>query len=97
MLASVLAPRGGSWGKKNVIIYTPDAGGPMWRVDADGTGAASVDGPVKFEKSQTSHRWPVFLPDGDHFLFWTGDFSDRPDDRTIGNLREFSGSEETRP
>ena len=37
VLARVLSPRGGSWGKKNVIIYTPDAGSPIWRVDADGT------------------------------------------------------------
>ena len=83
VLASVLAPRGGSWGKKNVIIYSPDAGGPLWRVDADGTGANPLTGKL-FEKSQTSHRWPVFLPDGDHFLFWTGDFNEGSNDRTTG-------------
>src|ERR1035438_9659492 len=38
VVANVLAPRGGTWGKKNVIVYAPDAGGPLWRVDADGTG-----------------------------------------------------------
>jgi eukaryotic-like serine/threonine-protein kinase len=31
-----------------------------------------------------SHRWPVFLPDGDHFLFWAGNFSNSKDDRFSG-------------
>ena len=83
VLARVLSPRGGSWGKKNVIIYTPDAGSPIWRVDADGTGAAPLTAAIKVG-FEASHRWPMFLPDGDHFLFWAGDFSDRPDDRTSG-------------
>ncbi len=83
ILASVVAPRGGSWGKKNVIIYTPDAGGPLWRVDADGTDAAPLTSKI-YTPTESSHRWPVFLPDGDHFLFWLGDFNDRPDDNTTG-------------
>ena len=83
VLARVLSPRGGSWGKKNVIIYAPEAGSPIWRVDADGTGAAPLTAGIKAE-FDVSHRWPVFLPDGDHFLFWAGDFGERPDDRTSG-------------
>ena len=83
ILASVLAPRGGSWGKKNVIIYQPGAGGPLWRVDADGTGAAPLTDKI-FQKPEASHRWPEFLPDGDHFVFWLGDFNERPDDLTTG-------------
>ncbi len=34
--------RGASWGSKNVIVYSQRAGGPLWRVNADGTGAAAV-------------------------------------------------------
>ena len=83
VLASVLAARGGSWGKKNVIIYAPDAGGPLWRVDTDGTAAAPLTGSFK-QASESSHRWPVFLPDGEHFVFWVGDFKERPDDPTTG-------------
>ena len=41
-LVDVLAARGGSWGARNVIIYAPDAGSSIWRVNPDGTGAASV-------------------------------------------------------
>jgi len=31
-----------------------------------------------------SHRWPLFLADGDHFLFWAGNFSNIRDDRLSG-------------
>ena len=83
VLATVQAARGGNWGSKGVIIYEPDAESAIWRVNADGTGAAPVTKRFANESDQ-SHRWPVFLPDGDHFLFWAGNF---------GNVRndQFSG------
>ena len=71
-LAHVNNARGGSWGSKNVILYTPDPGGPIWRVNADGSHAAPLTD--KFIGSQDSHRWPLFLPDGDHFLFLAANF-----------------------
>ncbi len=83
VLATVQAARGGSWGTRGVIIYEPDAESAIWRVNADGTGAAPVTTRFTNEADQ-SHRWPVFLPDGNRFLFWAGNF---------GNLRndQFSG------
>lgn len=80
--------RGGAWGAKNVIVYTPEAEGGMWRVRADGSGAAPLS-PSLYGKGEQSHRWPVFLPDGDHFLFWVGNFVNNPDDR-IGGIYESS-------
>lgn len=80
--------RGGAWGAKNIIVYTPEAEGGMWRVNADGTGAAPLS-PSLYGKREQSHRWPVFLPDGDHFLFWVGNFVNEPDDR-IGGIYESS-------
>ncbi len=41
-IADVQAARGGSWGTQNVIIYAPDAGSAIWRVNPDGTGGAAV-------------------------------------------------------
>ncbi len=84
VLASAIQARGGSWGKKDVIIYAPDAGGPLWRVDADGTDGEALTDKVFTPATDSSHRWPVFLPDGDHFLFWAGDFNERPDDHSSG-------------
>src|SRR5215470_9103990 len=74
-LANVQAARGGSWGSRNVIIYAPDSAGGLWRVNADGSGARSLTDPL-MEKTENSHRWPVFLPDGDHFMFWSGNFGE---------------------
>ena len=75
VLASVMAARGGSWGSRDVIIYEPDAGSPIWRVNADGSGAAEVTQRFLTSDQQLyTHRWPVFLPDGNHFLFYVGDF-----------------------
>lgn len=65
--------RGGSWGSQGVIIYAPDTGGPLWRVGADGNGAAALT-QKSFLPGESSHRWPEFLPDGDHFLFLSSDF-----------------------
>jgi len=81
VLATALAGRGGSWGSKGVIIYTPDVINPIWRINADGTGMAQV---TDIRAGEETHRWPLFLPDGDHFLFWVGNFGNRKDDRVSG-------------
>ncbi|HSY00578.1 MAG TPA: protein kinase [Acidobacteriaceae bacterium] len=68
MLTTVSFPRGGTWGARNVIIYSPDPSGPLWKVNADGTNASVLTGKI-FDSDIDSHRWPLFLPDGNHFLF----------------------------
>jgi eukaryotic-like serine/threonine-protein kinase len=83
VLATALAGRGGSWGSKGVIIYAADAQSPLQRINADGTGMAPVTLGIRIKEDQ-SHRWPMFLPDGDHFLFWAGNFSNAKDDRLSG-------------
>jgi Tol biopolymer transport system component len=72
-LAHVNSARGGSWGSKNVIVYTPDPGGPVWRVNADGSQAAPLA--EKLLDKEDSDRWPLFLPDGFHFVFLQAYFS----------------------
>jgi Tol biopolymer transport system component len=83
VLASALAARGGSWGSTGVIIYAPNAESPIWRINVDGTGTAPVTEDIRTKDDQ-SHRWPVFLPDGHHFLFWAGNFGNSKDDRLSG-------------
>ncbi len=83
VLARALTARGGSWGNGGVIIYAPDAESPIWRINADGTGLAPAT-QVSGTGDDQSHRWPVFLPDGKHFLFWTGNFSNNKNDRVSG-------------
>jgi len=79
VLATASRGRGGSWGSRGVIIYAPDAGGPLWRINADGSGAAALTDKLfspgeSKQAAEVSHRWPEFLPDGEHFLFWSGSF-----------------------
>jgi len=84
-LARVLAARGGTWGKQNVILYSPDPASPIWRINTDGSGGAPVTQELKAASpEQQTHRWPVFLPDGKHFLYWAGNFSNATDDKISG-------------
>ncbi|HXN47253.1 MAG TPA: protein kinase [Bryobacteraceae bacterium] len=80
MLARTNHPRGGSWSARNVILFAPDAGGPIWRVNADGSQATPVT-PKTLTRGQTSHRWPLFLSDGDHFLFLSARFGSAVESR----------------
>jgi len=57
--------RGGSWGPDDTILLAPEVLAEIHRVSA--TGGTPV--PVTKNKQGESRRWPVFLPDGKHFLF----------------------------
>ena len=59
-------PRGGSWNADGVILFAPSTAGPLVRVPA--TGGAPVA--VTTLDQQRRHRFPSFLPDGRHFLFY---------------------------
>ncbi|HTZ31070.1 MAG TPA: protein kinase, partial [Methylomirabilota bacterium] len=51
--------RGGSWGSKNVIIYAPETGTAIWRINPDGTHAENLTAKMMVD-SESSHRWPAF-------------------------------------
>ncbi len=59
--------RGGTWNRDGVILFAPNAVGPIHRVAA--TGGASAPVTTMDRSRHTSHRWPSFLPDGRHFLY----------------------------
>jgi eukaryotic-like serine/threonine-protein kinase len=84
ILAPATTARGGSWGGRGVILYAPDAGGCLWTVNADATNAAPLTDKMLDTTKESTHRWPVFLPDGDGFLFFAGDFTNPNNDRTSG-------------
>ena len=63
-------PKGGAWGRDGTIIFSPaqiESG--LWKVPSTGgtpepaTLLATADG-------DNAHRWPAFLPDGLHFVFF---------------------------
>ncbi len=73
VLAPTPNPRGGSWNQDNVIIYEPDYRDTLWRISASGGTPARV---TKFDTGKhTTHRWPKFLPDGKHFVFFATNHS----------------------
>lgn len=62
-------PRGGSWNKDDVIIFSAARIGPLSRVSAAG-GIPQPLTTLDKTRGETSHRWPYFLPDGKHFLYF---------------------------
>ena len=68
-LAEALVGRGGSWGPDGTILFAPSSVGGLWRVSASGGQAVQVTTP-KNPGAERSHRWPFFLPDGSHLLFY---------------------------
>ena len=67
-IATVSDPRGGNWGRGNVIVYAPHPDGGLYRVSADG-GSPSELTTLDRAKQEISHRWPRFMPDGRHIIF----------------------------
>lgn len=68
-LAAAPDARGGSWSGSGVMVFQPffrDTG--LARVSADG-GKAEAATLLDVTTADTAHKWPVFLPDGDHFLY----------------------------
>jgi serine/threonine protein kinase len=70
-LAEGIDPRGGAWSKDGTIIFAPHWRGPLVRVSADG-GKPQPLTTLDPARSETTHRYPFFLPDGEHFLYLAG-------------------------
>ncbi len=68
VLCDAGSPRGGTWSKEDVIVFAPGASGGLYRVDAAGGDPVLVTSPDS-SRGETAHRYPCFLPDGEHFLF----------------------------
>ena len=67
-LCDVSEPRGGTWNARGLILFSANAGGEISRVSENGGESAPLPAFTSVEGS--SSRWPVFLPDGEHFLFY---------------------------
>jgi Tol biopolymer transport system component len=59
--------RGGAWGPGGVILFSPLTQSALMRVSTAGGAPTPVS---KLDQNlHTSHRWPLFLPDGKHFIY----------------------------
>jgi hypothetical protein len=66
--------RGGTWNKDGLIVFTPSVSGGLYRVPASGGTPARMSNPDT-GRGEQSHRWPVFLPDGKHYLYLAANFT----------------------
>jgi hypothetical protein len=65
VLANAALGQGGAWNRDGTILFTPNAVGPLFKVPATGGEPVAI---TRLEAGQTSHRFPQFLPDGQHFI-----------------------------
>jgi eukaryotic-like serine/threonine-protein kinase len=72
--------RGGTWNKDGVILFTPSGtlGVGLYRISASGGTPTQVTVPDK-TLNEDSNRWPLFLPDGIHYLYSAINLSGRRD------------------
>jgi Tol biopolymer transport system component len=60
--------RGGTWSSKGMIAFVPSGEGPVFAVNASGGEPRQVT-TLDSTRHENSHRFPCFLPDGNHFLY----------------------------
>jgi eukaryotic-like serine/threonine-protein kinase len=66
-LAIAPNPLGASWNVDGTILFVPNFSSPIFRTSATGGEVAAL---TRTEAKQSSHRFPRFLPDGRHFLYY---------------------------
>jgi serine/threonine protein kinase len=85
----VLAPaaygRGGAWNRNGTIVFAPSSQGGLYRVNAAGGAAAPLTKPDA-NGSEASHRWPQFLPDDRHFLYFVQGTTPQAHSLYVGDL-----------
>jgi Tol biopolymer transport system component len=75
--------RGGSWSQEGTIVFAPEVFGGLARVASAGGESTSLSH-LDPSSEQISERWPIFLPDGKHFLYWAGNPLNSTEVRTDG-------------
>jgi Tol biopolymer transport system component len=68
-LADALYGRGGTWNAYGTILFSSDVSRAIYRVASTGGDPVEVTSLDK-SRQEFSHRWPQFLPDGHHFLYF---------------------------
>ena len=67
-LADAAEGRGGAWSSAGVIIFAPSSAGGLKQVSEAGGPAVDIT-TLDSSRSEETHRWPCFLPDGRRYLY----------------------------
>ena len=84
-IADAISGRGGSWNRDGTILFGPDAASAIYRVAAEG-GTPVEQTHLSTLRSETSHRWPQFLPDGKSFLYFARSPNEEYEGVYLGSL-----------
>jgi Tol biopolymer transport system component len=83
ILARARTGRGGAWNQQGTILFSPGGNDPLYAIPAEG-GAARPVTQLDETRGESTHRWPLFLPDGDRFLYLRSTFGDGAQNRAHG-------------
>ena len=79
---------GGTWSANGTIVFQPNVrDSSLMRVSADGGRVEPVT-TLDITSDDVSHRWPAFLPDGVHFLYYVTSLQDSRRGVYLGSLAE---------
>ena len=70
-LCDAASGRGGTWNRDGVILFSPGPASSIFRVPAAG-GTPVPATKLAGNGASEGNRFPVFLPDGDHFIYNAG-------------------------
>ena len=84
-LAAAPSGRGGTWSPAGTIVFAPDVFAPLAAVPAAGGTARTITTLPKGD--QITHRLPLFLADGRHFLFTQARGTDVRGSLMVGDLQ----------
>jgi Tol biopolymer transport system component len=91
---SIDSSRGGTWSRDDVILYTPSFWSGLTAIPASGGTARVVTRPDS--TTETTHRFPQFMPDGRHFIYLSADHRDPAGDRSAIYYASLDGGERKR-
>ena len=79
-LCNVFDARGGTWNRAGTIVFSANVGDRLYRIPETGgkpQPVTALDG----SRQESSHQWPLFLPDGRRFLYLV--WSELPESRGV--------------
>jgi Tol biopolymer transport system component len=85
ILCDALTSLAGSWSRDDVILFTPTADSPLFRVSSAGGKPSRVTA-LDTKAGETAHVNPFFLPDGRHFLYQAQASGGVPQGIYVGSL-----------